>query len=173
MGIAVNRLGAIDLDLWKRGNSNRNFNNNQNEKFDLAEDKELISFKNKEANKQNLQETAELISLAQAKNSSNFEKAYGEYLTQKWNNEEDKHKNVTLDVVKVVLNLGCLTMAKMLENLGNKISNAVSDIFNEDVVLRISSGISNLGRVCSEFCDTIANSGEERVRCPEISYQWG
>ena len=51
MNISVNRLNSINLDFYQKDNRKRNFTNNQNEKFDILEDFDLIMLDNKEKNR--------------------------------------------------------------------------------------------------------------------------
>ncbi len=167
MEFSIRKVDVTDSDLWRKNQRQRKSADTADQEFETLEDFDSISLNNKEANKQNLQLTAELISLAQNNESNIFQKAYGEYLGNKLDNTQDKKTNETLELIKVFLNLGSKALANALENLGSKIS----DIFDEDLLLRISSGIVNIGSVCNSVCETIINPSESRVMCPEISFQ--
>ena len=166
MDFSIRKVDVTDLDLWRRNNRPKQSADTVDQEFESIENFD-ISLNNKDANKQNLQITAELISLAQANERNIFQQAYGEYLGNKLDNDQDKNKNEALELVKVFLSLGSKALTNALENLGSKIS----DIFDEELLLRISSGISNIGSFCNSVCETIVNPAENRVMCPEISFQ--
>jgi len=165
MDFSVRKIDVLDLELWRRNNRKKKSASTQNNEFDSIESFDLISLGNKESNKQNLQITAELISLAQNNKRNNFEEAYGEYLTQKWNNSQDISNNEALELLKVFFNLAYKSLANTLRGFGNRISN----VFNEDLLLHISSRISNIGIFCNSICEAIVNPAENRVMCPQIS----
>lgn len=167
MDFSVKRIDETDLELWKRNSRKRKSSDTQNENEESIEKPGLISINNKEANKQNLQITAEMIALAQNNKRNNFEEAYGEYLTQKWNNSQDKQSNETLEVLKVFFNILSKSLNHTLRDFGNRIAK----IFNKDLISLIGLGILNMGSFCVSLCEAIVNSGENRVMCPEISYQ--
>ena len=108
--------------------------------------------------------TAELISLAQNNKRNNFEKAYDEYLTKKLNNSQDTNNNAQFELLKVFFNLVSKSIANTLRNLWNKVSN----IYDKDLLLHISSGISNIGIFCNSVCEAIVNPTENRVMCPQV-----
>lgn len=66
MSTAVNGTSAIDFEFWRRNNRKKNIFSCQWNVVDLFEDSESVSLDNKEVNQENLQETAELISLVQS-----------------------------------------------------------------------------------------------------------
>ena len=102
MDFSIKRMDETDLELWKRNSRKKKTVDIQSKEVNFFEQADLISLDNKEANKQNLQITAELISMAQNNKRNNLEEAYSEYLSQKWNNSEDEQKNETLELLKVL-----------------------------------------------------------------------
>ena len=168
MDFSIKRMDETDLELWKRNSRKKKTVDIQSKEVNFFEQADLISLDNKEANKQNLQITAELISMAQNNKRNNLEEAYSEYLSQKWNNSEDEQKNETLELLKVFFNISKKSLTNTLEDFGRRISN----IFDKDLLSIIGLGILNMGVFCVSLCETVVNNlGENRVMCPEFSFQ--
>jgi hypothetical protein len=167
MEFSIRKIDEASLDLMKRNNRQKRSEDSQNKELNSLEQFDLVSLNNKEVNKQNLQITAELISLAQNNKRNNFEEAYGEYLTQKWNNSQDTKNNETLEVLKVFFNIVSKSLSDTLSDFGKKVAN----MFDIDILSLIGSGILNMGSLCVSLCEAAVNSEEKRVMCPEFSFQ--
>ena len=165
MYIPVNRLNSINLDFCNRDNSRKNFANNQNEKFDILEDFDLISLENKEINKQKLQEAAQLISLIQSDESGDFAKACGIYLTKMPKKKQSHNNKGVLELIKVVQGFVSVTATNTLRNFRNRFSN----LFSEDNVALIGSAISDIGRFCCDLCETISTIGNKGLKYSAVS----
>ena len=165
MQISVDRLNAINLNFYKKDNRKRNCANNQNEKFDILEDCDLISLDNKERNKQNLQEAAKLISLIQSDESGDFEKACGIYLTKKCNHPQEHRNNGILELINVIRGFVSAAAANTSLNLCNRVSN----LFSKDSVAFIGSVISDIGRFCCDLCETISTTGNNELQYSTVS----
>ena len=165
MHIQVNRLDAINLDFYGKDNRKRNFANNQNEKSDILEDFDFISLDNKERNRQNLQEAAKLISIIQADESGDFEKACGKYLTKKHNGAQEHHNKGILELINLIRDFVSVAVTDTLRNLRNRVSN----LFNEDFVILIGLAISVIGRFCCDLCETISTIENKKLKYSEVS----
>ena len=66
MSIAINELKAMDFTFLKRNPEEQDYTNDQKKDIELLEKSEGISLDNKEANRQKLMETANLLRSAQA-----------------------------------------------------------------------------------------------------------
>lgn len=167
MDFSIKKINETDLELWRRNNRKKQSADTQDKEVKSLEKFDLISLNNKEANKQNLQITAELISLAQNNKRNNLEEAYSEYLSQKWNNTQAQQKNETVELLKVFFNILSKSLNNSFRNLGDRIKNIV----NEDLLPLIESGLLSMGCRCISLCETLVNLRGNRVMCPEFSFQ--
>lgn len=168
MNIRVNRLSPIYLDFYPKDNTKKNFVENQNEKIDMVENFGLISLDNKEKNKQNLQEAAELISKIQSYESGNFKKACEIYLTKKSDNAQVHHNKGILELVNLVWDFVSAVVANTLRNL----SEIDYNMFCEDFLACISSVVSGISRFCCDLCEAIAATGNKRLKYSEVPCSW-
>lgn len=166
MNISVNRLNSINLDFYQKDNRKRNFTNNQNEKFDILEDFDLIMLDNKEKNKQDLEEAAKLIAIIQSDESGDFEKAFKKHLLNKSNNTQDHHNKGVLELISLIQDFVSVTVINTSRNFCNKVSN----LFNENFVTDIGSAISDIGRFCCDLCDAMSTIRNNRLEYSEVSY---
>lgn len=115
MCTAVDKLNAFDFNYWKINslkNSPKNSADNQN--INLSDYGYEISFNNKEKNKQDLQNASKLISLLESDEIDNLEKAYGDYLTCIWDDEQYLKDEETLECINMFSNIEPYTLLCIL-----------------------------------------------------------